>query len=112
MADLIELDLTQEVTSFASLKAEIEKLGKIELVNFDKAKFRAEVTGQQGNFSYVISGSEKNHVIGADTLSKLAIQTKLPVLMSKEKAKEFAVSRNYSILRNAMRRQKTKESEK
>jgi len=109
---LVPLDLETSSTSFDSLLAECKAKGNIEIVDFGSKEFRADVTGQKGSISYTVQGSDKTHVIGADTVAKLALKGKLPVEIDKEREKAFLISENFIKLRSAMRRQRTNQAKK
>lgn len=109
---LVSLDLETSSTSFDSLLAECKIKGTVEIVDYGSKEFRADITGQKGSISYSVRGEDSTHIIGADTVAKLAVKGKLPVEIDKEKEKSFLISENFVKLRSAMRRQRTKQAKK
>ena len=109
---LVSLDLETSSTSFDSLLAECKVKGNVEIVDYGSKEFRADVTGQKGSISYSVKGKDKVHVIGADTVAKLALKGSVPVEIDKEKERAFLISENFTKLRSAMRRQRTNQSKK
>ena len=109
---LVSIDIETSSTSFDSLLAECKSKGNVEIVDYGSKEFRADVTGQKGSISYSVKGKDKTHVIGADTVAKLALQGSIPVQIAPEREKAFLISENFSKLRSAMRRQKTNKAKK
>lgn len=109
---LVSIDIETSATSFDALLAECKKLGRIQILDFGSKEFRADVTGQKGSISYTVKGEKDNFVIGADTVAKLALTGDLPVQIAEDRMKAFHVSENFTKLRSAMRRQKTRQAKK
>ena len=111
--ELATIDIESEATSFHSLLADVKKVNRVEIVEFDNKPFHASVTGQKGQFSYVVRTPEgQSQKEGADTVAKLILFSKLPLQVAKDKAGQFQTSKNFTKLRSALRRQKKNLSEK
>lgn len=111
--ELATIDIETDATSFHALLADIKKVGRVEIVEFDNKPFHASVTGQKGATSYVVRTPDgQSQKEGADTIAKLVLFSKLEVQVAKNKAVEFKTSKNFTKLRSALRRQKKALSEK
>lgn len=105
--ELVSIDIESEATSFHSLLADVKKVGRVEIVDYDNKPFRASVTGQKGGISYIVRTPEgQSQKEGADTIAKLVLYSKLEVQCAKDKAGDFKTSENFTKLRSALRRQK------
>lgn len=109
---LVSIDIETSTASFDALLAECKAKGNVEVVDYGSKEFRADVTGQKGSISFTVKGEKENFIIGADTVAKLSLKGGIPVQIDGEKEKSFLISENFTKLRSAMRRQKTKESKK
>lgn len=111
--ELATIDIESEATSFSALLADVKKVNRVEIVDFDNKPFHASVTGQKGQFSYIVRTPDgQSQKEGADTVAKLVLFAKLPVQVDKHRAAEFKTSKNFTKLRSALRRQKKALSEK
>jgi len=109
---LVSIDIETSTASFDALLAECKSKGNIEVIDYGSKEFRADVTGQKGSISFTVRGEKEDFVIGADTVAKLSLQGSIPVQIESEKEKGFLISENFSKLRSAMRRQRTKQAKK
>lgn len=109
---LVSIDIETSSASFDTLLEECKAKGNVEVVEYGSKEFRADVTGQLGSISFTVKGEKENFVIGADTVAKLSLKGNLPVQIAEDMQKGFLISENFTKLRSAMRRQRTKQAKK
>jgi len=113
---IFSLDISTSASSFNQVLSDVQAIGKVVVTDFHifKEKQVAEATGQKGKFLYSIQGATKSWLVGADTLAKLLFACKQKDVMfnSEKKLKDFSLSKSFSILKNAFRRQSARREEK
>lgn len=102
---LAEIDLDAEGAPFESVIADIKKLNKLEIVDFQEGDFRADVTGQKGTIEFIVRGVSRNYSLGADTVIQVSMNTGQKVQIVEAKLKSFMRSEHFTKLRSAKKRQ-------
>lgn len=105
--------LNAESVSRKLVIADMKSLKQIEVVDYGtfKPKAKADVTGQPGTYLYTVQGKERTYLLGADMLAQLSLETNLEIEMIEAKAKAFPTSKLFTVLRNALIRQRDKTLE-